>query len=497
MIQLFERFLFAELSSLTVGKPFAGFAAGSFVDMAGKQVEFTESMLRDFARNTKRAITAARERGMPGLPIDARQHDKGDAAGWITDASRGHVTNSENEKVPVIMLQAEWTELGTELISKRLMVNFSPTVDLEGRVIRGGSLTNWPASVDASGVPLFPAIELAQGLRSLDHRLRRVHEAWREAYPSGDDSRLPALFASEVFDDHVIVVESKAGLEPAKCYRVYYQEDPDGRIEFDPKEYWEVVEQTWATVEGEGGVEDDDDVEEEGELAVTETALVPDVVEMASATTLSIGEDEIQMDKQELEELVASQVRTALVAELGRSTPRPPEVPNAQAPNFDVLKLLNLGEATDDVVGAFKQQMLDQYELMRQRASQEAAEMIAMIRRDADIAEFTQQVTHGTSEVPYGLPVNQADLKEFLSRQSPGDYAFAKKLLSDLVSQGRVPFAELGHGKQLRGTKDLPEPYRSYLAGHLKLGGDLQAWFEAAELGDPTEYNLSEFEEKK
>lgn len=502
MVQMFEKFLFAELSGLTVGKPFAGFAAGSFVDMAGKQVEFTESMLRDFARNTKKAIAALKERGMPGLPIDARQHDKGDAAGWIVDASRGHVMNSSEERVPVIMLSAEWTELGLSLLTKRIMVNFSPTVDLENRVIRGGSLTNWPASVDASGVPLFPAIELAQGLRSLDHRLRRVHEAWRQAYPSTmaeEGSDREAMYLSEVFDDHVIAVEGHAGLTPAKSYRVYYQEDPDGRIEFDPKEYWEKVEQTWATVEEEDGGDDDD--EEEGDLAVVEVG--PSATELAMAITPSVetSEDEIEMDKKELEELVASQVRTALVAELARLAPATEVGTNgaspAPAPNFDVLKLLDLGGATDEVVGAFRKQMLDQYELMRTRASQEAAEMIATIRREADVAEFTQQVTHGTNEVPYGLPVNPDDLKEFLGRLQPTDYAFAKKLLSDLVSQGRVPFAELGHGKQLRGTKELAEPYRTYLAGHLKLGGNLQAWFEAADLGDPAEFNLSEFEEKK
>ena len=79
----------------------------------------------------------------------------------------GEVNDSEGTAVPVIKIIAEWTQLGAQLIRDRIQTNFSPTVDLRNKVIRGGSLTNWPASVDKNGTPLFEAIELAQGVNYL------------------------------------------------------------------------------------------------------------------------------------------------------------------------------------------------------------------------------------------------------------------------------------------------------------------------------------------
>ena len=54
-----ERFLFVDLAGLTPGKPFAGFAAGTFVDMNGREVEFKASTLRTFMANTLKAIAAS------------------------------------------------------------------------------------------------------------------------------------------------------------------------------------------------------------------------------------------------------------------------------------------------------------------------------------------------------------------------------------------------------------------------------------------------------
>ena len=67
-----ERFLFVDLAGLTPGKPFAGFAAGSFVDMNGREVEFTAGTLRTFIANTLRAIAA-----LEFLPRAARPGSKG------------------------------------------------------------------------------------------------------------------------------------------------------------------------------------------------------------------------------------------------------------------------------------------------------------------------------------------------------------------------------------------------------------------------------------
>lgn len=485
-----QNFLFVDLAGLTPGKPFAGFAAGDFVDMNGRAVSFKPGALKVFLANTLKAIEKAKAKGMPGLPVDARQHDKGEAAGWIVDASEGEVEDSDGAAVPVIMLAAEWTKLGIELLRDRIMANFSPTVDLREKVIRGGSLTNWPASVDASGAPLFPAVELALGLyrlqqpESLEARAAAVRTAWRRWFANDDEVPAGQVWVIEVFEEYLI-----AGTE-SRQFRVAYE--VDGAITFAPREEWVEVEQAW--VEAAIG----------RKLSETELGKRPGMAAPSGkAAEDAAGQDversrddevvDMNMTKEELGALVAEQVRAALAAELqAAARPAGNEAGGAAAgavPEFDVLSFLEMSAASDDVVGAFKQQMLEQYDLMKKRAASEAAEMIGRIRREADIAEFAQLVTGGSSEVPFGLPVGVDDLKEFLGRLQPTDLEFAKKLLGDIQTQGRQKFAELGHGKQGRGGLELPAVYARQLdRGELTLG-DLGA--PELGLGEVGQYDLS------
>lgn len=164
-----DNFLFFELQGLTPGKPFPGFAAGKFVDMLGREIELKASDLQDFITNTLNKIKEYQGKGMPGLPIDASKHDKGDAAGWIVDVEResGEVIDSAGTAVPVIRILAEWTQIGVQKLTDKVQTNFSPTIDLDNKTIAGGSLTNWPASVDGNGIPLFTAVELSQGIHYL------------------------------------------------------------------------------------------------------------------------------------------------------------------------------------------------------------------------------------------------------------------------------------------------------------------------------------------
>ena len=484
-----QNFLFVDLAGLTPGKPFAGFAAGSFVDMNGRAVEFKAATLKTFIANTLKAVEAAKKKGMPGLPIDARAHDKGDAAGWIVGASEGEVEDSEGKAVPVIMLAAEWTKLGLELLKEKIVANFSPTVDLKSKVIRGGSLTNWPASVDASGAPLFPAVELAEGMyrlelqeKSLDAQIEAVRRAWARLYRM-DDGYMTSdgVWVIEVFDDYLIAGGSD------KQYRVAYTVTEDA-IEFTPRDEWVEVEQAW--VEAQIGRELTDS--ELGPSPARATAK-PSAGAATAAGDETRGNEQsvdhsdevMDMTREELAALVAEQVKAALAAELqGGSQPA-----GDDKPAFDVLSFLEMGEAGDEVVSAFKTRMLEEYEGMKKRATVEVAQTIARIRRDADIAEFAQGVTGGTTEAPYGLPVGIDDLKEFLGRLQPTDLEFAKKLLGDIQTHGRQKFAELGHGKMNPGGAELPAAY----AGMLDRGELTVADLAAPELalGDLGRYDLS------
>lgn len=467
-------FLFVDLSSLTPGKPFAGFAAGSFVDMNGREVEFKPDRLKEFLANTVKAIRAAMKQGMPGLPIDARQHDKGDAAGWIVDASEGSVVDSDGNTVPVIMLAAEWTKLGLELLKEKILANFSPTVDLRNSVIRGGSLTNWPASVDGNGVPLFPAVELSSGmyqLVSLDSTAMEVRKAWGRQQGDVD------TYVIEVFDDHVIAMVGE------RTFRVDYSIEGD-RITFASRDEWTEVKQDWV------------DAQEESAGGESSTG---DLNDSSSRDDRDQQEVIDMLTREELAQVVAEQVQQSLKSELqqfvlpARTSEGPAPTTEGTGGEFDVLKFLEMSDASTSVVDAFKQQMLDQYEVMKSRAAQEAAEMIGRIRRESDIAEFAQAATAGTNDVPYGLPVDLDDLKEFLARLQPADYQFAKKLLTDFRTHGRVHFAELGHGKRMQGQTVLSAELAAQLKAYVSAGGAIDEWFRVAGIGDPEEFNLTDF----
>ena len=165
-------------SPLVAGKPFAGLAAGSFTDMYGREVVCAAEKMPAFQRNTQRLIEKFVAKGMPGLPIDARNHDKGEAAGWLVGVEMGKT----DDGVPALHFNPRWTELGVGLISGQQVVNFSPTVDMKRQAVVGGSLTNWAATVDADGVPIFRAIELSQSL--IPHEVQMEKEELLELLKS-------------------------------------------------------------------------------------------------------------------------------------------------------------------------------------------------------------------------------------------------------------------------------------------------------------------------
>lgn len=146
----------AELSASVVdGRPFDGLAAGEFEDMYWRSVEIKAEDMPAYAANTLAGIEASRtESGeLVGLPIDSRNHDKGDAAGWITGAYL---------ESGLVRLKPNWTDLGVELIKSGRQRMFSATVDTVNKVILGGTLTNWPATRDQAGKVLLRPIELSE-----------------------------------------------------------------------------------------------------------------------------------------------------------------------------------------------------------------------------------------------------------------------------------------------------------------------------------------------
>ncbi|MCP5101008.1 MAG: hypothetical protein GY943_36115 [Chloroflexi bacterium] len=149
--------------NLTDGQAFDGMAFGSFVDMLGREVELNKDDATKYVTNTLNAIDATTTPSgeVVGLPIDAGNHDKGDAAGWIV----GVELSDDNS---IIKFIPKWTKVGMELIGDGLRRFFSPTVNNRDKIILGGALVNWPATTDATGKVLLRPIELSQQIQTFE-----------------------------------------------------------------------------------------------------------------------------------------------------------------------------------------------------------------------------------------------------------------------------------------------------------------------------------------
>lgn len=140
-----------------------GMAAGSFVAMTGESVTFLPEELEDYVRNTRKVIESTRtERGeVVGLPIDENSHDHKGGAGWIVDLKLDKRRN-------IIRFLVNWTDRGAELVKTNVRRFFSPSVDAEMKHIRGGSLTNWPATRLPTGQILLRPVELSETMKEID-----------------------------------------------------------------------------------------------------------------------------------------------------------------------------------------------------------------------------------------------------------------------------------------------------------------------------------------
>lgn len=145
---------YTQLSQMDVDRPFDLMAPGHFRDMYGQKVDINPEDLSLFVENTLEGIEATRADSgdLVGLPIDANNHDKGDAAGWLIGVE---LQGNRVRGIP------RWTDVGRDVISRGVRRMFSPTLDLGQKTILGGSLTNWPATRDAKGKVLLKPIELS------------------------------------------------------------------------------------------------------------------------------------------------------------------------------------------------------------------------------------------------------------------------------------------------------------------------------------------------
>jgi len=138
------------------------FPSHELIDMNGNVFKFDKTDVHTYLQNTTARINSKHHKnggGVVGLPVDMKGHADGDSAAWIKSVELSS-TIVDGEEVPVITGKFEWTSVGETKVRDNLVKYFSPTIDTVNKVIYGGSLTNWPGTVDRKGQPIMNPLML-------------------------------------------------------------------------------------------------------------------------------------------------------------------------------------------------------------------------------------------------------------------------------------------------------------------------------------------------
>jgi hypothetical protein len=445
MIETIRETLYTELTALIDGKPFDGFTHSQgekFIDMLGRELEVKRSELKIYLENTLSAIEATRgEDGeLVGLPIDAANHDHGDAAGWIVGA----------ELVgDIIRLIPRWTSLGLEKVGEGLRRMFSPSVDPVRKFIAGGSLTNWPGALNMkTGNVLLRPIELSQGFYVAEKTkgeslVATVNDVMDVATTTTDEG---AVFVATSDETQLSSDSNSLSIEPQE--QEVLQEETEVQegvlsMEITEEKLAELIE---AKVTA--GVE-----------SAQKKVLQPDL-NGDSATELSKDESAVELT--------------------------------------NILKALGQEDFEEKATEELTQFFLEKEEAMRERASQMAVMKLANIRRESNIAEFSQAVTGGTNDHPRGLPVPADRINAFLLSLKPDQATEAQEIFESIQHGGLVEFNAKGHNGRRKGIAELDADMSKLLTEWVENGGNMSEFFKtnADVLGDIEQYNLSVFNEK-
>ena len=459
--------IFVELSALTDGKPFDGLTFGKFIDLFLRPVEIKKNDLEDYLANTVTNIKATVERDggeIVGLPIDTKGHDKEDAAGWIVGASL---------EDGVLRLIPKWTEVGVDIIKKKVRRYFSATIDTKNKVILGGTLTNWPATRDSKGKMLLSPVELTENVyfakseESLDSKSNRVRQAW---YKTTESMPLaPAEisgFIVEVYPKEVIVQSDEV------YYKIAYTDKKAG-VEFAPQDEWQKVERKWVEA-----------------MRSAFSAFWSKIVADEHDQQLGIEKphnDEDQINdggtdmelNDELKAFIAEQVQAGIdkqVADLAAAPAGETIEPTAEGSGEsveEILDLLELGDVRKDINEAAIGKVQALFEEAQKDANQNAMNWIANIQHEGNVREFVNDVTGGTEAVPVGLPVERAELEKVLLSLDKPKSRQIMSILKSIWEGDKVQFAELGTaGNDSEILQELPAEYAEKLdSGELDIAG--------------------------
>lgn len=476
--------IFVELATdknpLVAGKPFAGLTHGSFTDMYGRLAKIVPNDLKKMVSNTKELIAATKndEGELVGLPIDANNHDKGDAAGWLMDVE----LDDDQEK---ILFFVSWTEKGVELISKKLRRWFSATVSLANNIIMGGTLTNWPAVRSPKGEYLLSPVELAslynlpaEELTTLQE-IRAVDSAFY-AYYGWDDYRVEDIDLEESFA--IIYVYEKGNR-----YKADFSYNDKNEVKFAEEVQWVRVKNTWqeftSTVM--------DNIKKIGaptQNKTTENNLEEFTMndESRAEITNMISESMAPIN------LAIADLTEAVTRNGNDSQPEGDPSDGVQVPS-QLAELLNFDDMNEELAEQIQGLLMEQFESVERKAKADYARTLARSKIKATTTELANDLVHGTPEIPHGLPVDVDELTEQLLDLPPEKHTYFSDLLKTIWRNGFIEFEELGHQTSTQGLRELPEEIQARLReGKYKIA-DLSN--PILQLGDLSEYDLKEFKE--
>jgi hypothetical protein len=214
--------------------------------------------------------------------------------------------------------------------------------------------------------------------------------------------------------------------------------------------------------------------------------------EPAQAAPLDMPREDDMADepiKQEPEEVVE------LVQEQLPVTPPQEAEPEASpAANLDP-------QVTAELVKKFTEagdrDMVQVVESVQRQAAElarlEVEELHARRQREWEVTNLAAQYIGGGK---YGIPAKTDDLSMFLDSLNPAQFEMATALFDRITKGGLIEFHERGHARKLR-QRPLPEVYHASLRQTLDAGNSIAAFFEATDLGEPSDYDLSMFKEDK
>ena len=157
----------------------------------------------------------------------------------------------------------------------------------------------------------------------------------------------------------------------------------------------------------------------------------------------------------------------------------------------------DLSQARGQLVEQMQAALKAEFERVQADSGKMLNQMMAQMKRDQHIAEFSQRVVSGTDQRPYGLPVGQEEVETFLLSLNDQQREAAESILTRTHEQGLVQFSAIGHGKRLQGVATFPPEFSQTYASWLADGGTPREFFAInPELGEMSQYNLDEFEEK-